>query len=82
MIGFNHSLTASLNHRAEHLREVAAREALARAQRRTAKAAARHEAALRATREEQSALFSWESQGKRQREARRQFGLNHFGRAR
>lgn len=82
MIGFTNSVSASLNDRAEHLREVAAREALVRAQRRAARAAARHEAALKDTREQQQALFSWESQGHRQRDARRQFGSRLLGRAR
>lgn len=82
MIGFTNSVTATFNDRAEHLREVAAHEALVRAQRRATRAAARHEAALQATREQQQALFSWESQGQRQRVARRQFGSRLLGRVR
>lgn len=82
MIGFTNSVTATFNDRAEHLRDVAAREALVRAQRRATRAAARHEAALKAAREQEQALFSWESQGRRQRDARRQFGNRLLGRAR
>ncbi|HLU82633.1 MAG TPA: hypothetical protein VKZ43_04470 [Trueperaceae bacterium] len=82
MIGFTNSVMSTFNDRAEHLREVAAHEALVRAERRAAKAAARHEAALKAAREQQQALFSWESQGHRQRDARRQISIRLLGRTR
>jgi len=82
MIGFTNSVTATFNDRAEHLREAAAREALVRAERRAAKAARRHAAVIEANRQQEQALFSWESQGQRQRDARRQFGSRLLGRAR
>jgi len=82
MIGFTNSVTATFNDRAERLREEAAREALVRAQRRSGRAAARLAAALEASTKQQQALFGWESQGHRQREARRRFGNRLLGRAR
>lgn len=86
MIGFSHSLSAVLNDRAEHLRDVAARETVTNAARRAEKAAVRarrrQEAARDAAHEQQLALFSWQTNSAQRREGRRDVGRHVVGRAR
>jgi len=86
MIGFSHSFLSVLNDRADHLRDVAARETIANTAHRAAKAAfrasRRQEAAHQAVRDQQLALFSWESHSELRRDSRRGLGHRLAGRAR
>lgn len=86
MIGFSQSLLSVLNDHADHLRDVAARETISNTARRAAKAALRasrrQEAAHQAERDQQSALFSWQSNSEQRRDSRRGYAQRLVGRTR